>query len=290
MKKLYQDCVQNELLASLSLFKYEGSMFVLSLFAYAFIGMSAGFLAGLLGMSGGIVTVPCLLLVFSLMKFPTVDLMQLAMGTSMAAMIFNAISATYSHNKEQAVDWKLVKIMLPGLILGCITGAFISYLLSTSVLKLIFGVFAIALGFYFYRNRALPEVEQQIAPRSQILNLAGFGVSTLSNVLGIGGGTMMVPLFVAFKMSMRGAVASSVATGFIISLGGAISYLIFGLGETVYPHTIGFIYLPAFFILSVTTFLSAPFGARMSHRMSSDKLKKYFAFCLIAVGIFMISN
>jgi len=265
-------------------------MFVLSLFAYALTGMLAGFLAGLLGMSGGIITVPCLLLIFTLMKFPAIDVMQLAMGTSLAAMVFNAISATYSHNKEHAVNWSLVKGMLPGLILGCLAGAFISYLLSTSILKLIFGVFAVILGLYFYRQRSILDAEPQNSPPTKILNFAGFGVSTLSNILGIGGGTMMVPLFVAFKMPMRGAVGSAAATGFIISLGGAISYLIFGLGENIYPNTLGFIYLPAFFILSITTFLTAPFGARMTHRIASDKLKKYFALCLIAVGIFMMMS
>ncbi len=265
-------------------------MFILSLFLYAFIGTGAGFLAGLLGMSGGIVTVPCLLLVFTMMKFPAVHLMQLAMGTSLAAMVFNAISSTYSHQQAKAVDWKLVKTMLPGLVLGCIAGAFISYLLPTSILKIIFGAFAVIVGLYFYRQRALPDVEKRITPAAMIVNIAGFGVSTLSNILGIGGGTMMVPLFVAFQMPMSNAVASSAATGFIISLGGAISYLAFGLGETIYPHTLGFIYLPAFFILSVMTFLAAPFGARMTHRIASDKLKKYFAVCLIAVGIFMMMS
>ena len=263
-------------------------MFILSVLTYAVIGTVAGFLAGLLGISGGIVTVPCLLLVFTLMKFPTEAIMQLAIGTSLAAMIFNSISATYSHHQEKEVDWKLVQRMLPGLILGCIVGAFISYLLSTSVLQLIFGFFAIGLGVYFFLYRALTEVESPVSPNTKLINVGGFIVSTVSNILGIGGGTMMVPLFLGFKMSMPNAVGSAAATGFIISFGGAISYLAFGLGETIYPHTLGFIYLPAFFVLSITTFLAAPFGARMTHRIASDRLKKYFALCLMAVGILLI--
>jgi len=267
-------------------------MFVFSLFLYALIGIGSGFLAGLLGISGGIVTVPCLLFVFTLMKFPSVDIMQLAMGTSLAAMVFNAISSTYYHHKEKSVDWALVKAMSPGLILGCASGAFISYLLPTSALKIIFGLFSVILGLYFYRQRALPDVERQISAGPPLLNAAAFGVSTLSNILGIGGGTMMVPLFVALKMPMGSAVGTSAAMGFIISLGGAVSYLAFGLvsglGETIYPHTLGFIYIPAFIVLSITTFLSAPFGARMTHRIASDRLKKYFAIFLIAVGIFLM--
>jgi uncharacterized membrane protein YfcA len=180
--------------------------------------------------------------------------------------------------------------MLPGLILGCLAGAFISYLLPTAVLKIIFGAFSVILGLYFYHERALPDVERQITAGPLLLNGASFVVSTLSNILGIGGGTMMVPLFMALKMPMIHAVGSSAATGFIISLGGALAYLVFGLGETVYPHTVGFIYIPAFIVLSVTTFLSAPFGARMTHRIASDRLKKYFAIFLIALGIVLMMS
>src|SRR5690348_6236268 len=116
-------------------------MFIFSLVAYAIIGLIAGFLGGLLGISGGLVTVPCLFLIFKMLHFPSVYLMQLAIGTSLAAMVFNAISATYTHHHQKGVNWKLVRTMLPGLILGCIAGAFVSYLLPGFILELIFAVF-----------------------------------------------------------------------------------------------------------------------------------------------------
>jgi uncharacterized protein len=263
-------------------------MLVLSFIAYAIVGAGSGLLAGLLGMSGGIITVPCLLFIFTYMGFPTVELMQLAIGTSLAAMVFNSLSSTYTHNKNRAVNWKLVKKMIPGLILGCIVGAYLGHILPNTILELIFACFAILLGFYFFRHKELPDVGSHPLPNKAVLNGFGFVVGAISNILGIGGGTMTVPLFVGFKIPMRVAVGSSAATGFMITLAGAIAYLIFGLGESFYDYTFGYIYLPAFAILSVATFFAAPYGARMSHRMGTATLKRYFALSLMAVGLSML--
>jgi uncharacterized membrane protein YfcA len=263
-------------------------MLLFSLIAYAVIGIGSGLLAGLLGMSGGIITVPCLLFVFTWLGFPAEELMQLAIGTSLAAMVFNALSSTYSHNKSGAINWKLVKKMVPGLIIGCILGAYLGHILPNRILQLIFACFAIVLGFFFFRHKELPDVGKYKLPSRPILNSYGFGIGALSNVLGIGGGTMTVPLFVAFKLPLKASVATSAATGFIITLAGAVSYLIFGLGEAYYSYTFGYIYLPAFVILAIATFVAAPYGARMAHRMETDKLKKIFALSLLFVGIAMV--
>ena len=263
-------------------------MLIFSLLAYVVIGMGSGLLAGLLGMSGGVITVPCLLFVFTRLGFPPGELMQLAIGTSLAAMVFNALSSTYSHNKSGVVNWKLVRKMVPGLILGCIVGSYAGHILPNRVLQIIFAVFAILLGFYFFRHQELHHASSFSLPKNPILNSYGFGVGALSNILGIGGGTMTIPLFVSFKIPLKTSVATSAATGFITTLTGAISYLIFGLGETYYRHTFGYIYLPAFGILAVATFLAAPYGARMAHRMETDRLKKIFAISLFAVAIAMV--
>jgi uncharacterized protein len=254
----------------------------------AIIGLGAGILGGLLGISGGIITVPCLIYLFKLYGFPTVDLMQLAIGTSMAAMVFNAISSMKAHHDQGAINWSLVKRMLPGLILGCLVGAYLARLLPGTILELIFGCFAILLGIYFYRHKKLPDLGTPNLPSKPILNSLGFGVGAISNILGIGGGTMTVPLFVRLKIPLKSSVATSTATGFIISFLGALSYLILGLGETYYEMTIGFIYIPAFIVLAVTTFITAPFGARLAHRLHTDHLKKVFAVCLVVVGIAMV--
>jgi uncharacterized protein len=261
---------------------------ILMLVICAIIGLTAGILGGLLGISGGIITVPCLIYLFKFYDFPTVDLMQLAIGTSLAAMVFNAISSMKVHQDKGAINWKLVKRMLPGLILGCLVGSYLGGLLPGAILQLIFGSFAILLGIYFFRHKKLPDLGTPNLPSLAILNSLGFGVGALSNILGIGGGTMTVPLFVKLKIPIKSSVASSTATGFIISLLGAFSYLLIGLGQNIYEMSLGYIYLPAFTILAITTFASAPYGARLAHRLDSARLKMIFGACLFLIGIAMI--
>lgn len=254
----------------------------------AIIGLSAGILGGLLGISGGIITVPCLVYLFRFYDFPSVDLLQVAIGTSLAAMVFNGIASMKAHHARGAINWKLVKRMLPGLVVGCLVGAYVGHLLPSMILQLIFGCFAIILGVYFYFHKRLPDLGESHLPRTPLLNSLGFGVGAISNILGIGGGTMTVPLFVKLKIPLKASVASSTATGFIISLLGALSYLILGLGETSYEYTIGFIFIPAFLVLATTTYLSAPWGAHLAHRLQTDHLKMIFAGCLVAIGFVMV--
>lgn len=252
------------------------------------IGLGAGLLGGLLGISGGIITVPCLVFLFKFYGFPSVNLVQLAIGTSLAAMVFNAISSILAHHGSGTINWKLVQRMLPGLILGCLFGAYLGHLLPSVILQLIFGCFASALGLYFYFHKGLPDLGPSHLPSTPLLNSLGFGVGAISNILGIGGGTMTVPLFVKLKIPLKSSVATSTVTGFIISLLGAMGYLFLGMGQTFYEMTIGFIYIPAFIVLAISTFIAAPFGARLAHKLHTDHLKKVFAVSLVIVGIVMI--
>ncbi len=252
------------------------------------IGLAAGLLGGLLGVSGGIMTVPCLIYLFKFYGFPSVNLVQLAIGTSLAAMVFNAISSMRTHHKSGTVYWALVWRMLPGLVAGCLIGVYLGHLLPSTVLQLIFGSFAILLGTYFYFYKKLPDLGQPELPSTSLLNSLGLLVGALSNILGIGGGTMTVPLFVKLKIPLKSSVATSTATGFIISFLGALGYLFLGLGQTYYEMTVGFIYIPAFIVLAITTFITAPFGARLAHRLQTDHLKKVFAICLVVIGSIML--
>lgn len=254
----------------------------------AIIGLGAGVLGGLLGISGGVITVPCLVYLFKYYEFSPTHLVQLAIGTSLAAMVFNTASSMLAHQRKGAIRWIVVFRMLPGLILGCAVGAYFAHLLPSFVLEIMFGCFAITLGVYFYFHKNLAEIDHNQGLSNFLLTSLGFGVGAISNILGIGGGTLTVPLFAWLKMSIKASVASSTATGLIISLTGALSYLLFGLGETYYVDTLGFIYIPAFIVLAITTFVAAPFGAYLSHRLETHHLKKVFAVCLVIVGIAMV--
>lgn len=262
-------------------------MLILSYIAYAVLGIVAGILSGLLGISGGVVTIPFLLLIFNLLGFQNFHLMQLAIGTSLAAMSFNSLMSMLSYNRNQKIVWVIVKNMAPGLILGCILGAFFARALSTLFLQLLFGLFLLILGGYFYKEKKVYANKSSL-PSPHALSGMGFGVGSLSNLLGIGGGVIVVPLLVSYHLSMRKSIGTSSAIAFIITFIGAICYLIFGFGEAIFPYTVGYIYLPAFTIIAATSFFSAPYGVYLAHKISTQKLKKFIAIALIIIGISML--
>lgn len=264
-------------------------MIFLLFVALVVIGVGAGILGGLIGVSGGVITIPCLVFLFKLYGFPEASLMQMAVGTSMAAMVFNTLSSMKAHYNQRSINWSLVKWMFPGLLLGCLVGAFVAHLMPGKILQMVFGGFAALLGIYFYRYRKLPHVSPDHLPAVHTLNTLGFGVGALSNILGIGGGTLTIPLFIKLKIPMKSAAATSTATGFIISFVGAFSYLFFGLGTNDYNMTIGYIYLPAFIVLAITTFITAPAGARLSQTLPTHRLKKVFALCLVFTGFLLLT-
>ncbi len=262
-------------------------MEVVEVFSYILIGLLAGVLAGLLGISGGVITVPCLFFIFKYMGFSKLHLMHYAIGTSMAAMIFNSLSATYFHNKRGSVLWDVIKVMLPGIFIGSLGGAFIADLLSGVILQICFGFFALLVGIYFLKPHALHEGHHRL-PSPLKLSGISFGVSFMSNILGIGGGIITVPILMAYKVSDQKAIASSSAITLLITSLGALAYLFFGLNEAPLKDSIGFIYIPAFCIIAATTFFAAPLGVKLAHQLSAKTLRRIFACALILTGITMI--
>lgn len=256
-------------------------------FSFVVLGCIAGFLAGLLGISGGFLTIPFLFFIFKEMHLPSSYLMQLAIGTSLASIVFNALASTLAHHYYKGIDWSLICQMFPGLVLGCMIGAFIGHLVSTVVLKLFFGVFACGVAVYTYQVKEDSSIRKiELSPSS--LNILSFLVGSISNMLGIGGGTMTVPLFLKLHLPLVKAVASSAATGLIISAFGATAYLLFGLTEIQSTHTLGYIYLPAFWILSLSACVTAPVGAKVSRSLDTKRLKRYFSGMIFVLGLLML--
>lgn len=262
-------------------------MIVIALLAFAGVGVAAGILGGLLGISGGIVTVPCLFLIFKLMGMEQAQVMHLAIGTSLAAMIINAISSTLSHHKKGSVAWNIFKGMAPGIVVGSILGALAADRMSGVILEIVFGVFLLLLSFYFF----LPYREKlgdEKLPSKTGLSAFGGGVGFISNILGIGGGVMTVPLLMAHRVKAQKAIGTSAATGALISAIGTLSYLYFGLDEMPLGATLGFIYLPAFFVIGIAAFFTAPYGVHLAHRLSVKSLRRIFACALAATGLIMV--
>lgn len=255
--------------------------------AYILIGILAGFCAGVLGISGGLITVPLLALVFHFLKLPQAFLMQLAIGTSLAAMFFTGISSSWAHHLKGVVLWDLIKVMFLGLLFGSIVGAFVAHLLSSVILEVLFGLLAIGIGFYFYRDHFRLETEVKKLPKWHF-TLWGFGIAFVSSVLGIGGGIITVPVLLSYHYPEKKAIGTSAASGMIISFLGALSYLYFGMNQVTVPGSIGYLFLPAFICVSIASMIAAPFGVKWVHSLPEKKIRKLFGIFLIVIGLLMV--
>ncbi len=259
----------------------------LAYIAYVALGIIAGILAGLLGIGGGVVTVPCLFYIYHWLGYPQSDVMHMAIATSLAAMIFTTAAATWAHHRRKSVLWGILGKMIPGLIIGSIFGALIAIWLSGIILEVFFGIFLCALAVRFYRQKAVITGTHKL-PNRWILSALSGCIGALSNLLGIGGGSLTVPMLTTFKISDKNAIGTSSATTLITSILGSISYLIFAWGKTHVPDNVGLINTPSFLVIGVTTFLCAPYGVKLSHEISPQKVRKIFAIVLAITGLSLI--
>jgi uncharacterized membrane protein YfcA len=257
---------------------------------YVLIGAAAGLLGGLLGISGGVVTVPCLITLFRWLDFPESALVQMAMGTSLAAMVFNALASTWSHHRKGGVLWDVVYRMTPGLLAGAAAGASFAALLPGAALQMVFGLFAICLGVVFFFPHTPHEGAHRLPQRGRtwILSGIGAGIAGLANLLGIGGGIVTVPVLIRFRIPLKQAVGTSAATGMLISCLGAASYLYLGKEAGVGQDSVGYIYLPAFALIGLAAFFSAPLGAKLAYTLSPPLLRRLFAAALMLTGTLLL--
>ncbi len=263
-------------------------MEILILFALFIVGIIAGFIGGMLGLSGGVITVPCLVLLFHFIDFPQGYIVHTAIGTSLAAMVFNGIASTWAHSRVKGVQWSIVLNMFPGIILGCLLGSFVANFLSGILLQIIFGLFLSLLGAYLVLYKRKKKKVHR--PEKAVYTWLGLGIGSMASLLGIGGGAFTVPLLISYRYPVKEAVGTSAAVGLCITFLAAIAYLYFGMNKLKYPFSFGYIYLPAFALIGVGAVVFAPLGARIAHRIKGSLLRRIFAGTLIIVGILMIFN
>ncbi len=264
----------------------EPTMLV-SFLVYLLGGAVAGVLAGLLGVGGGIVIVPMLVEVFRAQGMPAAHIMHMALGTSLASIMFTSVASFMAHHRRGAVDWSVVRNITPGIITGTLFGSWVASLLSTGFLK---GFFAL---FLFY---VAAQMLLDIKPKGG-RNLPGlpglFGVGNViglvSALVGIGGGTLSVPFLVWCNMTMHTAVGASAAIGFPIALSGCLGNIVTGWKAADLPAmSLGYVYLPATVGLAAASMFTAKHGARLAHALPVSKLKKIFAALLLAMGTRML--
>lgn len=247
------------------------------------MGALAGTLAGLLGVGGGIIVVPVLILVFEHQGVSPVVLMHVALGTSLATIVVTSLSSIRSHHKHGAILWSVFRSIAPGIIIGALTGAFIARYISGEVLKLMFGIFMIIVGLQMIANRVAKP--HRHLPGQKGMLLTGGMIGFVSSIMGVGGGTMSVPFLTWCNVAIHNAVATSSAIGLPIALAGMTGFVIAGWNAEHLPLiSLGYVNVPAFFSIAVASILFAPVGAKITHRISAVHLRMVFGIFLLLLS------
>lgn len=250
---------------------------------YLGIGAVAGVLAGLLGVGGGLIIVPMLVATFSHQGLPAASLMHLALGTSLASIVFTSVSSFHAHHQRGAVDWGIVRRITPGILAGTFGGSWVASRLATTPLTWVFTVFLYAVAVQmFFDRKPLPTRE---IPGSAGTSAVGALIGIVSSLVGIGGGSLSVPFMAWCNVPLHRAIGTSAAIGLPIALAGAAGYVLSGLGAAeLPPHTLGFVHLHALAGIVAASVVTAPLGARLAHRLPVPRLKRAFAVLLLAMG------
>ena len=259
------------------------------LLLYIAAGALAGVLAGLFGIGGGLVIVPILVYCFSLQGVNPDILMQMALGTSLACILFTSVSSARSHNKRGAVDWGTVKRIVLGILIGTYLGSVLAAWLPSNFLKAFFVVFLYYVGVQMLMGKQ-PKASREL-PSALPMFGVGNVIGVVSSLVGIGGGTLSVPFLAWCNTPMHRAIGTASAIGFPIAVAGTLGYVTNGLGVANRPDfSVGFVYLPALIGIVLMGVFTAPIGVRMAHSLPVPKLKKAFAVLLFVVGTRMLMS
>lgn len=251
---------------------------------YLLLGACAGVLAGLFGVGGGIIIVPVLVFSFTLQGFDASVLTHLAVGTSLASIIFTSINSVREHHRRGAVRWPIFAWMALGILMGAGFGALTAEAISGPNLQKIIGVFALVIAVQMTLELK-PKASRDV-PGKLGLTAAGGVIGWASAIFGIGGGSLTVPFLTWRSVPMQQAVATSSACGLPIALASALSFMILGWHAPLLPaHSLGFVYLPALLGIALTSMVFARIGARLAHKLSPRLLKRLFAALLFCVGV-----
>lgn len=258
--------------------------------AFLALGACAGLLAGLLGVGGGLVIVGALVWLLPSQGVPAELAMHAALGTSLATIVLTGLSSARAHHRRGSVLWPSVRWLVPGLVLGGAAGAWLASALAGETLRWFVAGFCLlaAAQLAFGQPRAHGH---DPTPASPLLAIAGLGIGALSAIVGIGGGSMTVPLLIWLGVAPVRAIGTSAACGVAIALASASGYALLGpqAGASTMPEgSVGYVFLPAALGIALASVLFAPLGTRLAHRLSGLALKRVFAGLLLAVGTSLI--
>ena len=255
--------------------------------AYLAIGALVGFAAGLLGIGGGVVMVPLLVFVFSASGIAPDQVLHVALGTALAAMVFTSVSSMRAHHRHGGVDWPIARAMSPGMLVGSFAAALIAGFIPTRPLAIGFT----ALVFYAATQILLdlkPPGSRDL-PGAPGLFAAGAVIGAVSSLLAAGGAFLTIPFLTWCKVPLRRAIGTAAANGLPIAIAGTAGYVINGMrAEGLPPFSVGYVYLPALALVVTTSMLAAPMGARLAHRLPVKQLRTIFALMLFGFATKML--
>jgi uncharacterized protein len=253
------------------------------LLIYIAVGVIAGILAGLLGIGGGLVIVPMLVYCFTLQRIDQIHLMHLALGTSMASIVFTSVSSFIAHHRKSAVEWSVVRRIAGGIVVGTFAGAWLASRLSTGFLKGFFVLFLYYVAIQLILDRK-PPASRDLPGLAGMFSAGGL-IGMISSLVGIGGGSLSVPFMMWCNLPVHTAIGTASAIGFPIAVAGTLGYLASGFKQPSLPaFSVGFVYLPALFGIVMASVVTAPLGAKLAHSLPVPKLKKIFALLLLVVA------
>jgi len=268
----------------------ELSLVSLGVLAVALLatGLVAGIIAGLLGVGGGIVIVPVLYYMFTALKMDPSVLMHVAVGTSLATILATGASSARAHYSRGSVDMDLLKRWWWAIALGVVAGATLAGNMSGGALTLIFGVVALLVSANMMFRKDGSALADQL-PGTPVKEILGIIIGGISVMMGIGGGTLGVPILTLFNYPIRRAVGTAAAIGLIIAVPGTLMSVYFGWGaDGRPPFSLGYVNLIGFFLIIPASTYAAPLGAKIAHTIDPSKLKLIFALFLGFTGLRMI--
>jgi uncharacterized membrane protein YfcA len=263
-------------------------MMLLSLVIFLLAGASAGFLGGLLGIGGGLLLVAALSFALPALGIPADEVIHVAVATSMASIVLTFISSAAAHIRRGGVLWPSWRWLAPGMVLGGFVGAHLAQMLSGQALRYVIAGFCAVMAVQMAMGKSRKVAEgQEHVPQSPWLLPSGVGIGAVSSIVGIGGGSMTVPLLVALGVKPVKAVATSTVCGLAIAMSSALSYML-SVHAPAHPlpaGALGYVFLPAAAVTAVASMALAPYGVRVAHRISGTSLKRVFAAFLVFVGV-----
>lgn len=261
---------------------------LLHLVVYLLIGVAAGFLSGLLGVGGGIVVVPALLIVFRWLGIPAVNLMHVVAGTSLAIMVFTTFFSLKQHVRGKASILPVYRRLAPSLAIGAIVGGLLAHSLHSHWLEILLGIIMVLIGLRLLFEKQSIRFSEGL-PNHLVVSCVGLLVGLKSGLLGLGGGIIMVPFLLGCQFPSKDVIGISAACSLTVALVGTVTLIYTGLHATALPSmSIGYVYLPALLGVAVIAPFFSRHGVMLSQRLSTRKFTQVFAIFLLFVGFYSL--